>query len=340
MIVKNEERCIQRCLDSAKPLVKKLVVVDTGSDDATVRICRDAGAEVHHFEWCDDFSVARNYALDVADSPWNLVLDADEWISPGFSFETEVLNEKFIGLFKRSDYFESSGHTETAVSWIPRLLPRGIRYQGIIHEEPASDLPRKKLNLQVQHDGYLNSSNISKNGRNKRLLLKSLEETPHDPYVLYQLGVDEEIYGDFSAAADLFEKAHSLINQEYTYKQVLVVRWLHCLSQAKRTDEAIRLVEKYRGVYKNYPDFFFAAGNVFLDHAMNDPGSAMNRWLPLAIRSWEECLAIGETPEAEGAVIGRGSFLAAKNLYAIYSNLGDQEKSQYYLKIASLRPSI
>ena len=63
MIVKNEEIALPKCLSSVKGVVNEMVVLDTGSTDRTVEIALQFGAKVHHFEWCDDFSVARNLSL-------------------------------------------------------------------------------------------------------------------------------------------------------------------------------------------------------------------------------------------------------------------------------------
>ena len=60
-----------------------MIVLDTGSSDATREIARAAGAEVHEFAWCDDFAAARNAALAHSDADWNLILDADEWLAGG-----------------------------------------------------------------------------------------------------------------------------------------------------------------------------------------------------------------------------------------------------------------
>jgi len=54
--------------------------VDTGSTDKTKEIARKFTDNVFDFEWCDDFSVARNESLKHATSDWILVLDADEII--------------------------------------------------------------------------------------------------------------------------------------------------------------------------------------------------------------------------------------------------------------------
>src|SRR6202000_2094035 len=81
MIARNEAARIVRALASVANSVDELVVLGTGSTDATVALARSAGARVAHFDWCDDFAAARNAALALADADWNVVGDADEWIA-------------------------------------------------------------------------------------------------------------------------------------------------------------------------------------------------------------------------------------------------------------------
>jgi glycosyltransferase involved in cell wall biosynthesis len=64
IIVKNGERTLGRCLDSLDEHVDEIVVVDTGSDDATRAIARRYTDSIHDFAWCDDFAAARQYAFD------------------------------------------------------------------------------------------------------------------------------------------------------------------------------------------------------------------------------------------------------------------------------------
>jgi glycosyltransferase involved in cell wall biosynthesis len=66
MIVRNEAPRIVRALASVSHCVDEMVVLDTGSTDATVALARSAGARVGHFDWCDDFAAARNAALNRA----------------------------------------------------------------------------------------------------------------------------------------------------------------------------------------------------------------------------------------------------------------------------------
>lgn len=90
MIVKNEERILRRCLDSVADLVDELVIVDTGSEDATKEIAAEYGAAVYDFAWVDDFSAARNFAFSKANGDYVYSADADE-----------VLDEENRGRFCR-----------------------------------------------------------------------------------------------------------------------------------------------------------------------------------------------------------------------------------------------
>lgn len=83
LIVRDEERCLARCLRSLTPWVDEIVVLDTGSIDRTRQVAREYGARVHDFTWRADFAAARNAALALARTPWNVVVDADEWILSG-----------------------------------------------------------------------------------------------------------------------------------------------------------------------------------------------------------------------------------------------------------------
>ena len=82
MIVKNEEKNIERALSWGKDIMYEQIVVDTGSTDRTVEIAKGMGAKVYHFEWIDDFAAAKNYAIEQAKGDWIAFLDADEYFPP------------------------------------------------------------------------------------------------------------------------------------------------------------------------------------------------------------------------------------------------------------------
>lgn len=79
MIVKNEETVLKRCLDSVADLVEELIIVDTGSTDATMEIAASyPHAKLYEFAWIDDFSAARNFAFSKATKEYIYSADADE----------------------------------------------------------------------------------------------------------------------------------------------------------------------------------------------------------------------------------------------------------------------
>ena len=84
MIVKNEEKHLEKCLSALKKLLdnvpSELIIVDTGSTDKTKEIALKYTDKVYDFEWINDFSAARNYGLEKAVGEWFMFIDADEYL--------------------------------------------------------------------------------------------------------------------------------------------------------------------------------------------------------------------------------------------------------------------
>ena len=329
MIVRNEARCLARCLASARPWVDEMVVLDTGSTDATPQIARDAGARLLHFDWIDDFAAARNAALAAAEAPWRLLLDGDEWVEAGGEAIAALRGQApdFVGLVTVSSRIDSGGTQEDAPSWLPRVLPRGVFYEGRIHEQPVSALPRRRLPLVLGHDGYLGAQMRDKAGRNERLLRLALAERPGEAYLLYQLGKDLEVRGEYAAAAPHYEAAGAAGEARAAWRHDLVVRWLFTLKKLGRFEAALQLAEAEMPHWGASPDFFFTLGDLLLDWALAEPARA-GELLPMIESSWLKAIEIGERPELPDSVRGRGSFLAAHNLAAFHASLGREDEAQ------------
>jgi len=84
MIVKNEENCLENCLNSVSGIVDEIIIVDTGSEDRTKEIAAKYTDKIFDFVWVDDFSAARNYSFSKATKDYCMWLDADD-IIPGES---------------------------------------------------------------------------------------------------------------------------------------------------------------------------------------------------------------------------------------------------------------
>ncbi len=78
MIVKNEQKVLQRCLESLKGLYEELIIVDTGSTDNTKNIASAYTNKIYDFVWIDDFSAARNFAFSLCTQQYIYTVDADE----------------------------------------------------------------------------------------------------------------------------------------------------------------------------------------------------------------------------------------------------------------------
>jgi tetratricopeptide (TPR) repeat protein len=333
MIVRDEARCIERCLQSARAHVDHMLVLDTGSRDDTVALARACGAEVHHMDWQASFAIARNRALELADADWNLVLDADEWIvAGGAALRGLVPTLNGPGVLRIDSHCEQG---EVASHWITRLLPRGVRYAGTVHEEPVSALARRRLPVVVGHDGYLGNALELKRGRNRALLQAALQAAGGgEPYLLYQLGVDCEAYGERDAAADFYLQALECVSPDELYRPQLIVRAMHCLGKSGRLAQAMAMASESMDELAQSTNFYFTLGDLCLDGAVAHPEAAMAEWLPLAETAWLRCLALGECPEEDGRVVGRGSYWAAHNLHAIYAGAGDGVRSAHYQQLS------
>lgn len=81
MIVKNEEENLVYCLKNSKVFADEIIIVDTGSSDRTKQIAEKFTDKIFDFEWCDDFSKARNFSFQQSTCQFRMWLDADDFLS-------------------------------------------------------------------------------------------------------------------------------------------------------------------------------------------------------------------------------------------------------------------
>jgi hypothetical protein len=338
MIVRNEAAHIVRALASVNRCVDEMVVLDTGSTDATVALARSAGARVGHFAWCDDFSAARNAALALADADWSVMVDADEWIAEA-GIELLALRHTapdFVGTLRVDSHFDTPIGVSVAPSWLSRVLPRGVRYEGHVHEQPVHALPVRRLETVLGHDGYRSDALKSKAGRNADLLARALAQAPDDAYLHYQLGKDHDVYERWLDACAHFARSRAceqasgavvtLAGTTPGWHHDRLVREIHALKKCRQHAQGVQLAELAMAKWSHSPDFFFALGDLLLDWAAEEPARAAEL-LPMVESAWLRCLEIGERPDLEGSVAGRGGALAARNLAVLYEGTGQAIKA-------------
>ena len=244
MMVKNAEKDLPYCLNSVKPVVDEIVVVDTGSTDRTKEVAAQFGARVYSIPWEDHFARARNAAIDRMTADWVLVLDPDEELSAEAAAGLRSLldcGEEVAGyLFLQRNYMKSEGkwmscqtvhrfaggveRARGARMYIDnpsiRLFRRHPRifYSRRIHEMVDHQILAlggrvKASNLAIHHFGYLvdSGSRQAKDHRYLELIGRAVEEDPNDDWNWMQLGMAQEtLLKDVDAAMRSFRRAGEL----------------------------------------------------------------------------------------------------------------------------------
>lgn len=197
IIVKNEERCILRCIRSIISRVDEIIVVDTGSTDKTIELIKglnDTKIKVYFREWKDDFSDARNYALQQVSSEWVFFIDADEYLDENAvdiktvlkEIQQEEKNNDVVGCPQIIDY---NGNTSVGIGRIFKKNS-GLKYYGAVHEELRLDrdgaycFPQLvNTNIKLHHDGYIMEilKDKRKIERNMQLLERMMYLEPENP---------------------------------------------------------------------------------------------------------------------------------------------------------------
>ena len=224
MIVKNEEKNIEKALSWGKGIVSEQIVVDTGSTDRTVEIAKKMGAKVYDFAWIDDFAAAKNYAIEQAQYEWIAFLDADEYFLPEDAGKLpalldEIQDTVYNGVATGWLHLDAKGNVTQADTQIRifRNLP-GLRYERRIHEYLSLDhIPirviEKVNDLAIYHTGYAEAAQKKKmaSRRNLNLLLAEVKDHPDDYEAWGYLGNEYDAMEMFSQAKEAFQKAISLM---------------------------------------------------------------------------------------------------------------------------------
>lgn len=263
MIVKDEEAVLERCLESVRGIADEIIIVDTGSTDATKAIAKRYTDKIYDYVWTNDFAAARNESLKHATGKWILVLDADEYLSldeldewnsflnretplPYLAYTLPVIN--FTGDKRNKDEITSAPVT--------RLFPNhmGIIFERPIHEQltrisknehmQESDDPdvsnillkdlsksrshenlyHKKLSLNIFHTGYQIQTIVNKNKHERNMkIFEAMRENQELDYY------DWFTLGNQYRYAREEEKALECYEKALEIQNTSVVWYPHCL---------------------------------------------------------------------------------------------------------------
>lgn len=263
MIVRDNEDTMHACLDSVYPWVDEIIIVDTGSVDNTQSICKEFGARMFDFPWCDDFSAARNASIEQARGQWVFWMDSDDTIPQE---QGKKLRELALGEH-RDDVFGYVAQVQcpsgqagelTVVDHVKlfRNLPE-LRFEHCIHEQILPAIRRaggtvEFTDIHVVHSGSRQTPEVrtSKLQRDFRILEKDLVERPDHPFVLFNLGMTCEDAGEFRAAEDYLRRCIEVSGVQESHLRKAWALRVNCLRSLERISDAIEMAS---GALKLFP---------------------------------------------------------------------------------------
>lgn len=171
MIVKNEEKVLERCLECVSDIVDEIIIVDTGSVDKTKDIASKFTDKIYDFVWINDFSAARNYAFSKAEMQYIMWLDADDIIYEKDRNELKKLKETLpdtvdVVMMRYNTAFDENGNpvflyyrerifkNNSGFLWVGEvheaIVPKGIIFFSeiaITHKKTEKSYPDRNLKI-------------------------------------------------------------------------------------------------------------------------------------------------------------------------------------------------
>lgn len=209
MIVRDEEEVLARCLDSIRDVVDEIVIVDTGSVDATKEIAAGYTDKVYEFPWQEDFSLARNFALDHGKMDFLLWMDADDVLPESSREKLKQLKQSLqydtnLVMMPYQVAFDENGNC-TFSYWRERLIRResGLRFRGRVHEAVAPIGKIFHADIPIRHC----KEKTEESDRNLRIYERMEQEgEPFDPRALYYYGRELLQHKQLKKACQILEE--------------------------------------------------------------------------------------------------------------------------------------
>lgn len=305
MIVKNEEKNIQRALSWGKDIFWEQIVVDTGSTDNTVAMVKELGAALFSFSWIDDFAAAKNYAMAQAQGDWIAFLDADEYFSPEDTDKLLPILEEaeaagyhaVMAIWVQVDGSEDilSDKTGQGLNWQMTVKADGSRgmsltgtqirlfrnqpdlcYRGRVHEKLYLErgqlrIVDKSQELSILHTGYTPEELKEKNKAERNILLvkKELEDHPEDYKLMTYLGDAYFQEKKLEEAAGWYQKATRRLPENLREDSLMgALIFKHLLVIYTDLDQEKKLLSSYREGIRHFPkeaDFDFLMGRFYAE---------------------------------------------------------------------------
>ncbi|ANB60759.1 glycosyltransferase [Anoxybacteroides amylolyticum] len=284
IIVRNEEKVLQRCLDSVHGIVDEIIIVDTGSTDSTKEIALKYVDKIYDFEWTNSFADARNYAQNQASGEWILVLDADEYVDRESlqQLMTILKNSKEnIDGYDVTIYNFMGTYGERVLQHKSTRIYRNsphIRYYRSIHEQLQKngnhELTTEMIPFIIYHSGYMTQTvkEKRKNERNAPLIEKELNFSNSKGFDYFNLANEYLSKAEVEEALKYYLMAYKLKPDfRFSWVSICIVQIILCLKYLERFNDALNVISDAEHIYSETPDFKYLRGEIYyLQHRYDD----------------------------------------------------------------------
>lgn len=334
LIVRDNARTIRACLESIRPWVDEIIVVDTGSKDETAAIARELGARVFHFPWPDSFSLARNESLRYAQGDWIFWMDSDDTIPAdcGRRLRELALGEhdpNVLGYVMQVHCPGAEGggeHDVTVVDHLKLFRNRpDLRFEFRIHEQLIPAIRRaggevRRTDIYVVHSGadHTPEGRERKFHRDMRLLQMDLAERPEHPFVLFNLGMTHADASEYERAIEYLGRAIAAADPSESQVRKAYALLVSSYQALARHEDAWTICQRGLGIFPKDPELRFREGMLH---------QVAGR-LADAERSYRAALANEEGEHFSSIDRGIVGFKARQNLATVYADQGLLPKAE------------
>ncbi|MDF2486591.1 MAG: glycosyl transferase family 2 [Herbinix sp.] len=325
MIVKDEEKVLARCLNSLKELADEIIIIDTGSIDATKKIAGNYTDKIYDYTWNDDFSAARNFSFSKATMEYIYVADADEVIDEEniqrfLSLKQKLLGEIEIVQMLYANQLEYNTTYNFDVEYRPKLYKRIRTFQWVepVHENVRLSPVIYDSEIEIKHMPTSGHAN-----RDFKVFLKTirlqgiLSPKLSGMYAreLFIAGEEEDFEEAFDYFYDITQREESSERERKIYECILV--------------KCFRIRGDIKGLMK------YCLHNVVDSKASAEVCYELGEYYT-ELGDYKEAIiwyynAAYET-EAELNIHYSGDY-PLQRLAECYHNLGDDEQAQAYQKL-------
>jgi glycosyltransferase involved in cell wall biosynthesis len=296
-IVKNEQDNIEKSINSLKDIVDEIIIVDTGSTDDTIKICKKLNCKIYKYEWENDFSKARNYAISLCSNEIIIFLDADEYFSTPLKNEDKKKIEQYfsqdidaVGIFETDiDKVTNELHH---TSYVYKIIKKNLSFKGSIHEHLYKENEELNIHLtneiELVHTGYSSEIYRSKCERNLEILNSIENKDTMDYFYIGRENLGLDNYKKADKSFDLFFKCedykkciknNNIAYLSYFYK----IEIMKNLADKYSQEEILKYLLYIKEQIPHIPEIYFYLGVYYFNYDFKK-----------SLKYFEECIKKNE----------------------------------------------